>query len=306
MTSTTNNQIITKPINVMWGQNSIISENCVWLTEGYRRICISYEYTPHTGYLCYAACIYKSRTKQWSEEVMNNCASTTIRRYNIRPVKTFINEYIDYSVLINTIRYLMCHKFGCKGVRTPKRFMDNNMDTCSNSSTSTSSNEYITELDSVNSNPNQDTIEEYTIEEHMRTLDINKYTQIIVDDINKKNLPIFYSKYFHSDNYKKYGYHRAIYITFKGDPITGDLLYTACINSDYYPSTDIGSDSSIKDDRNHFNTAFKRLNKKPVYLNIPTEFRHQLSNNTPHYEDITYIIVSNILDRKKGRFQITN
>ena len=261
---------------------------------------MTYQYIPHTGYLCYAACIYRSKTKEWTKYYMGECESTTTRRFDIRPVKTFINKYIDYCSLISTIRHLMCHQFGCKGVRTSKKSITVEDTVESSSSISSSSNDYFTESEGSI----QDTIEGY-----MNTLDMSKYNKIMVDDIqkNKTHLPIFYSKYFHSDNYEKYekyGYHRIIYITFKGDPITGDLLYAACINHDFVPYTDSTLEKGMVDDTNHYITASKRLEKRPIYLNIPTEFRYQLYGYTPHHEDITHIIVSNIFDRKKGRLQI--
>ena len=195
----------------------------------------------------------------------------------------------------------MCHKFGCKGVRTSKKSNTiDNVNTSYSSSSSSSSNEYLTESEGSI----QDTIEKY-----MSTLDMSKYNKMFVDDIqkNKTHLPTFYSKYFHSDNYEKYekyGYHRLIYIAFKGDPITGDLLYAGCINHDFEPYTDFTQEKAKVDDSNHYNTAHKRLEIKPIYLNIPTEFRYQLYEDTSHHEDITHIIVSNIFDRKKGRLQI--
>ena len=294
-----------KPVHVMWGKNSIISERCVWVTDGYRKVCMTYKYIPHTGYLCYAACIYRSKTKEWTTYNMGECESTTTRRFDLRPVKTFVNKYIDYCSLISTIRHLMCHKFGCKGVRVSKKsittsLVDYNYSSSSSSSISSSSNEYLSE--------SEESIQD-SIEGYMNTLDMSIYNKILVDDIqkNKTHLPTFYSKYFHSDNYEKYekyGYHRLIYIAFKGDPITGDLLYAGCINHDFEPYTDFTQEKAKVDDSNHYNTAHKRLEIKPIYLNIPTEFRYQLYEDTSHHEDITHIIVSNIFDRKKGRLQI--
>ena len=286
-----------KPVHVMWGSKTIISERCVWITEGYRRICITYQYIPHTGHLFYAACIYRSKTKEWTKYYMGECESTTTRRFDIRPVNTFINKYIDYCSLISTIRHLMCHQFGCKGVRTSKKSNTiDNVNTSSSSSSSSSSNEYFTESEGSI----QDSIEGY-----MNTLDMSKYNKIMVDDIKSRTyLPIFYSKYFHSDNYETFGYHRIIYIAFRGNPITGDLLYAGCINHDFEPYTDITKEKSMVDDTNHYNTALKRFQKNPIYLNIPTEFRYQLYEESTHHEDITYIIISNIFDRKKGRLQI--
>ena len=38
---------------------SKIREECLWLIEGKREICISYEYLPGTGHLSYAATVFK-------------------------------------------------------------------------------------------------------------------------------------------------------------------------------------------------------------------------------------------------------
>lgn len=256
-----------------WGIHTIISEHCVWLEENPRNICISYIYRPHTGTLHYSACIFHSKEKKMDDTDVSNCEKTTLRRFELCPVKTSVdtNKINEYKDIIKTIRYLMCHKYGCKGNRIK------------NTDRTDSPNEYLSE------SPDSST-HDYSIEQ---------YQKYAIKQLNSDNTyyPVVYTKYFHSDNYEKYGYHRCIYIAFRGCPMTGDLIYSACVNRDI----DYNDESS---DSNHFYTAYKRIMKSPIYIRVDEEFHYQLDQYSKHFEDITHIIVDNIFNRKNGRMKI--
>jgi len=266
------------------GYHSIVSEQCVWVPEGHRNICISYIYRPHTGRLQYSACIFKDKVNQMTEKNAFDCETTTIKRFELCPVNTFVDKYIPYISIIKTIRTLMCYTFGCKGPRISKRTSDTEYD-CD------STNDYLSETSDAS---------EIKQTLQLEDIELEKYKKYSIMHLNNGEYyyPTVFTKYFHSDNYNQYGYHRSIYIAFKGCPYTGDLIYAACINHDN------SDDESSLVDRRHYDTAAQRLLKSPVYLKIDLEFQYQLDVYSQHHEDITHIIVENILKRKKGRLQI--
>ena len=103
------------------------------------------------------------------------------------------------------------------------------------------------------------------------------------------------------DDYDEHGnpiLSRDIFIAFKGSKKNGDLVYGACISR-----YDVSTHSNV-DDEAHFSTAESRLEKCPVHMNIDEEFRHQLSKNAVHREDVMYQIVDNIYKRKNGFLQV--
>ena len=83
------------------------------------------------------------------------------------------------------------------------------------------------------------------------------------------------------------------------------MTYTYYVASGqlYYAGDDKINEDIIRD-VNHYKTAHERLNKNPVHVEIPKEYRWQLNNTSSHREDIVNMIVDKIFDRKKGRLQI--
>ena len=66
---------------------SRVSEECLWIKDGKRYICVTYEYFPNTGGMKYAASVLKSEIL--AEDHIKNHEETTTRRYEIRPVMTY-------------------------------------------------------------------------------------------------------------------------------------------------------------------------------------------------------------------------
>ena len=97
-----------------------VSEQCMWVVEGRRYICISYYYNAKEGELYYAATIYKAPHLNYSmtPQEIENHEHTTTQRYNIRPAMVYTFKNMGYEELIKNIRYQMIHGPGCKGPRT--------------------------------------------------------------------------------------------------------------------------------------------------------------------------------------------
>ena len=105
-------------------------------------------------------------------------------------------------------------------------------------------------------------------------------------------------RYFQDDESE--GIRREVFIKFKGNKRTGDLLYGATICRRPIDSEPM-NDEMVK---SHFKTARSRLDKCPVHMNITDEFRHQLEKNAQHREDVMYEIVDTIFTRRSGMIQI--
>ena len=243
----------------------MLNESCVWVREGDRYICMTYTYHVGSGLLYYGACIYNCSTEEIGVVEMEHCKDTATRRYNIRPVVLIIDSHIGYDKILKEIMKLICSGHGCKGIR--KRLNRENEESSDSSTESLSDS---VDYDSV-----------YKVEPYIHGLE-----------------EVYYGKYFHSENYIKYGYNRVIYMAFKVCKETGQLLYGASI----YRDRDITNEKMLE--YGHYDTAFKRLNKSPVHLLIPEEYRNQLDLESSHYEDIYCIIIDKIFDRKGGRLQI--
>ena len=280
------------PFNTFYGPNTTIYEKCIWVADGTRRICISYEYNTTTGILRYAASIFRC---EWTpeangaisiilpsdEEMMGN-AHTTDRRFEIRPVIIQVATNLGYDEIITTIRSEMCHGYGCKGPRNIGQSF--NIEGPSEDDDGTSStNSFLS-----------DGVTEYEPDE---AADIDWYK------LERKR--IRHLRYISDSNTERYHNSqtpitREFFITFKANKNTGDLLYGATISR---RSTFIYEQIPLSDELidGHYKTALARLEKYPVYINIPEEFRHQLNKNAEHREDIMYLILDRIKTRRNGR-----
>ena len=257
-------------------KNSTLSEKCLWIRDGNRYICISYEYIPHTGAITYAASVLKldNVDAAWgpNECEISGHEHTTSRRFKIRPVFTYIGSYLDYKSMLKYIRREMCHGAGCVGPRKPIMRTDDQ--------------ESLSSIEMVS-----DTSETYEIMVSPKTYTVRdvksiKYHMMV-------NEPHGQSPYTH----------RTIFICFKGLSKTGEMLYGACIHHDPAWSME-ESDEPVIDEDSHYNTAMMRLEKSPVKMIIPEEFRHQLKKQTKHSEDIMYLILDKITKRVRGNMVI--
>lgn len=249
---------------VLHSNGSFVSEHNVWIMENMREICITYEYNPGTGFLRYAATVFRKDFKGQTlpEAHIKNHEQTTRRRFDIRPVEVYVETFMSYDSMIATIRHEMCHGMGVKGPRTK------------DTDTDSSDGSMVSEPTDVG---------DYEVSDKVKALKTVRRLKYTYDDVDDNGNPVL---------------SRDIFITFKGSKKSGDVLYGACI-SRYTPW-----DMSDVDDESHFDTAHARLEKCPVHMNISEEFRHQLGKGAAHREDVMYQIVDNIYKRKNGFLQV--
>jgi hypothetical protein len=96
---------------------------------------------------------------------------------------------------------------------------------------------------------------------------------------------------------------REIFISFKGRPSTGEILYGATIHRPDSVTVALTEDQV----QAHFDTSRGRLTKCPVHYQLPSEsrsYKKQLKRRAPHREDLVTLIVDNIFDRRGGNVQI--
>ena len=243
--------------------NSSVSEDCLWIKDGKRYICVSYLYFPCTGQIQYAASVLKSSAPELTEYQITSHEHTTMRRFHIRPIQTEIGAFIDYDEILKKIRREMCHGAGCVGLRQPvKRSYDE--ESLSSVEMMSDTSEYCPLIPQHEVSPRT-----YSL----KTVHCLKY-DYIDEESHGPNTPFT---------------HRTIFICFKGLSQTGDVLYGACIHHEGVHSLE---------------TAMMRLEKCPVQMSIPKEFRHQLKKDAKHREDVMYHIVDKIKGRVGGLLQI--
>ena len=111
----------TTTIDIIMGRK--VYEECMWLTEGYREICITYFYNSGSGQLTYAASIFKKPTNDYvmTDVDIKAHEHTTTRRYTFRPANVVTFTHLGYDNLIHEIRDCMINGPGCKG---PKLNLD--------------------------------------------------------------------------------------------------------------------------------------------------------------------------------------
>jgi len=256
------------------GIHSKTAEDCLWIQDGSRYICISYEYYPVTGKLNYAACVSKGTLINIDIEGVDR---TVMCRYKMRPVSLFIKPELSYEEMIKRIRWEMCHGVGCVGVR--KRPMRED-DSCSLSSV-----EMINDSDDLSSN-----------------VKIGRIHELQYDNKNVKCLK--YS-YIVKERYCDSPYTiRTIYIALKGSSLCSDGIYGACVSHIGSMSMEEYEDPKLDDD-GHYDTAIMRMEKCPVYIKIPIEFNEQLTfEEGQHCEDVMYIVLDKILEKVNGHMII--
>jgi len=260
-------------------KKSSVGEDCLWIKDGNRYICVSYIYFPNNGQIQYAASVLKSSAspEELTEEQIKGHEHTTIRRFQIRPVQTNLGNFLPYDEMLKQIRREMCHGAGCVGLRHPISRTD---DTESLSSVEMLSD--TSEYDSV--------VPQFKVSPRIydvRTVHCIKYGYIDEEA--------------HGQDY--YFTQRTIFICFKGLAKTGDLLYGACIHHQGAYSLEEYDEPELDDD-SHYETAMMRIEKCPVQMSIPKEFRHQLKKDAEHREDVMYLILDKIKTRIGGLLQI--
>jgi hypothetical protein len=283
------------PFTPYYGPNTTVSESCLWLAEGSRRICIAYTYNTSTGILQYAATVYRceevilpdggSAFVEPTGEQMVAHTHTTTRRFEIRPVIIQVSTMLSYDQILTTIRREMCHGFGCKGPRNLGRAFD--MDCASSDGGSESSaNTWLSGDEDLDYEPEFElTDEDYHKIQRKTTRTLRYISHGKTERFQGRRVRVV----------------REFFIAFRADKKTGNLLYAAAISrrpEDLGPITD----KDLID--NHFKTAIARLDYRPVAMQVSEEFRDQLRSKPTHREDVMYEILDVIESRPGGKYLI--
>ena len=282
-----------------YGPNTIVSETCLWVADGHRRICITYTYNVSTGILTYAASVYRCDVTEYdrdtigvselTHEQMLGHVHTTTRRFEIRPVIIQVATKLTYDQILVTIRHEMCHGYGCKGPRMLASAFDMDCgasDGGSDSSANTWLSEGAFDDDETDPDPSPNNI----------WVNIHKLQR-------KTKRALRYFSAGKVENYKgeRIRVMREFFIVFKACKKTGGLIYGAAISrrpEELGPITD----KDLID--NHYKTAATRLERRPVTMVVSDEFLNQLRSNPLHREDVMYEILDTILSRPGGKFLI--
>lgn len=290
-----------------YGRDTIVSESRVWVADGTRRICITYEYHVGQGILTYAASVFrceKVEGRSWDiyegdglstivieptheQEIAHE--HTTTRRFEMRPVFLQTPKTLEYHEIIKTIRHEMCHGYGCKGPRFTKRFWTGQPDDTTSGggfddeSTTSSENSFLSDFPS---------------EEYCQDLSTEDFEKIL----RKSPRQLRYISDTKVENYfgDRLEICREFFIVYKANKRTGDLMYGAAISR--RPAYMGLIDDDLRDA--HYKTARARLEKCPVYMRVSSETLPQLKKSAPHREDLMYEILDYINDRHNGQFQI--
>ena len=293
------------PFTTYYGPNTTVSETCLWVADGHRRICITYTYNVSTGILTYAASVFRCEVTEYDQhtigvsepthEQMLGHVHTTTRRFEIRPVIIQVATKLTYDQILKTIRREMCHGYGCKGPRMLASAFD--MDCgASDGGSDSSGNTWLSE-GAYDDDDETDPDYEPTHDDWVNHVEnIHKLQRKTVRKL----------RYFSAgkvENYKgeRVRVMREFFIVFKADKKTGALIYGAAISrrpEELGPITD----KDLIDD--HYETAIARLERRPVTMFVSEEFRDQLRSKPMHREDVMYEILDVILSRPGGKFLI--
>jgi hypothetical protein len=262
---------------ISYSSGSKTSETAIWLIDGNRYICLTYEYSHGTGEIKYAATVFRpsAAMSDPDEKLCENMESTTSRRFEIRPVETIFAPFLNYNDILDSIRHEMCHGQGCKGPR-----IDMMVGVADDDGTSSiSSDESFLSLESGEFSDDSEPYEVGPRTFQLKTIHRNQY----------------------DSHWRGGGETREIFICFKGSKSSGDLLYGASIS---HGPSDTYRKVSRKEGECHYATAMSRLNKCPVQMNVPHGYRHQLKIHTDHREDVVATVVDKIFERQNGCLQI--
>ena len=254
---------------------SKVSEQCIWVEESKRYICISYIYYPNSGEIIYAASVLKTDDELTDEQIYNH-ETTTTRRFDMRPVMTYIDKYLQYTELIKSIRKEMCQGLGCVGFRMEvPRTGDCDVE-------SLVSDDFISDTSSQCE-------DKFTVSPDVyRVKDVYSFKYPLVT----------------RENHGKHSYTlRVFYVCYKGLSSNGHAIYGATV---YHQGIDSEENYKIPriDDDSHFETALMRMEKCPIHMIIPNEYKHQFNKKVEHREDLMYSIVDMICEKVKGTYQL--
>ena len=224
---------------------------------------------PGTGYVKYAASVLKG---ELADDYIKRHEDTITRRFEIRPVTTYFETFLDYNDILKMIRKEMCHGAGCVGLRKPV--------TRSDDTDSIASDDFISE---TRSDDGFTVSMETHMSPHVFTF---KYIILTSEKHGDADLTL-----------------RIIYGCYKGSEKNSEIIYGATIHhSPVYNSATY--DIPELDDDAHYETALMRMEKCPVHMTVKKEFSHQLNKDAQHREDLMYCILDKIYMKIGGLYQI--
>jgi hypothetical protein len=271
------------PFHLVSSRTTYIRGNHVWIVEGKREICLTYLYYPETGYLWYAASIFRKPYANYmaTTKEIEDHETTCERRWELRPAHVRIVPHLEMYDLIKKIRRQMCFGPGCKGPRINKKKRVIN-DTESQTS---SENSYLSSV-----------------------VEQGSYSSVLTNDLQIYTM----SRIYHEKNQS-----REIFVVFT---ISGyQIRYGATIQLLDRRSNDTATSINSKADKKaHFDTAEDRYGKCPVRYTLSGNheidmlaFAH--GEYRPHAGEwpnsdiplfLQNAIFDNINHRKKGQYQI--
>ncbi len=285
-----------------YGPNTIVSETCLWVADGHRRICITYTYNTSSGLLTYAASVFRCDVTVYdrdtigvsepTHEQMLGHIHTTTRRFEIRPVVIMVTPGLSYDDIIKSIRHEMCHGYGCKGPRGLAEAFGMDCDTSDGGDSVSSANSWLSERGAEDD-----------------AMDVDNDPEVMLTDEEyyklqrKTTRTLRYISHTTNENYKgaRVPIMREFFIAFRADKKTGNLLYGAAISR---RPEDLGPITNKDLVDNHYKTAIARLDSHAVAMEVSEEFRDQLRSKPMHREDVMYEILDVIMSRPGGKFLI--
>lgn len=257
--------------NIIYTQTSKIKEECVWIVEENRDICMSYEYYPGSGYLMYSTKVYN---RKHCEDFLNknqlyDFEIETDRSFRDHPIEKYIDSYLNYEQLINYISN------NCE-FPVPTHIIFNDDDEETNSYIVPTEEDYFVENENENENDSDemDVEEPYKVSERTFKMKTRQFMH-------------FYNEY---DDNGDETLIRQVYVSYKGRKSNGDILFGFTVNSylpdDYY--------KRVKNESQYFAESESFLNEHPIHFKISDEFKHQLGKKASHNEDVRYEILDYI------------
>jgi len=264
---------------VIYTQTSKISEQCVWIVDENRDICMSYEYYPGSGYLMYSTKVYN---RKHCEDILNenqlyDFEIETDRSFRDMPIEKYIDSYLNYEQLITYISN------NCE-VPVPRHIIFDDDDEETNSYFVPTEEDYFVE--DLSENENDCVNDNYYNSDDMDVEEPYKVSERTFK-MKTRQFMHFYNEYDDNDDETLI---RQVYVSYKGRKSNGDILFGFTINS-YIPDSYY---TCVKNESKHFDESEHFLNNQPIHFKISDEFKHQLGKKSPHNEDVRYEILDYI------------
>ena len=265
----------------------------VWIVDGNREICVTYEYWPNTGHLFYAASIFRKAEPNYilTDEDLLNHEHTTAERFRIRPVDTYVKDHLEDLDLIHTIRYLMIHR-GCKGPRIYKNNSSITNDTDLSSSSDVSDRSFLSEnpedLIPARTSPHDTDVMWGAAPGFQFVINVDScpsFSKELLEGGQNRSVYVSWARYYNPNSGRHFiRYGASIYRNPKS------------ITEEYWPNEKIST--------NHYETAQNRLTLCPVTISVGTDITWRLIYKETSSWCTIDSFASAIFNRKGGHVRI--